>query len=38
MLHCTQTAFLKLYALKQKEKFADVNNKGYNEGLFFYLL
>lgn len=36
--YVTQTAFLRFYALKQKEKFADVDNKGYHEGLFFYLL
>lgn len=36
--YVTQTAFLRFYALKQKEKFADVNNKGYHEELFFYLL
>lgn len=36
--YVTHTAFLRLYALKQKEKIADVSNKGYHEGLFFYLL
>lgn len=35
--YVTQTAFLRFYDLERKEKFADVNDKGYHEGLLLLL-